>query len=63
MIYDILQKPVISEKSFSKADEGKYVFWVRKSSNKIQIKEAVEKNFKVDVTGVNIINIKGKNIR
>lgn len=60
MIYDILEKPVISEKSFSKAEEGKYVFWVRNDSNKIQIKEAVEKNFKVEVVKVNVVNLKGK---
>lgn len=60
MLYDIIEKPVISEKSFAKAEEGKYVFWVSKNSNKMQIKEAVEKGFKVDVLSVNIINVKGK---
>lgn len=60
MIYDILKQPVISEKSFSQADEGKYVFWITTETNKIQVKEAVEKAFKVSVTAVNIINLKGK---
>ena len=60
MIYNILERPVISEKSFAKAEESKYVFWVNRNTNKLQIKEAVEKNFKVNVLSVNIINVKGK---
>lgn len=60
MIYDILRQPVISEKSFAKAEEGKYVFWVSTTANKITVKEAVEKAFKVDVRNVNTLNLKGK---
>lgn len=59
-IYDVIEKPVISEKSFKEAENGKYLFWVPLSANKIQVKEAVEKIFKVDVTNVTTIVMKGK---
>ncbi|MCL4387167.1 MAG: 50S ribosomal protein L23 [Patescibacteria group bacterium] len=57
---DILVKPVISEKSFAGAESGKYFFWVDSKVNKLQVKEAVEKGFKVEVTDVNILVQKGK---
>ncbi|MDR2748405.1 MAG: 50S ribosomal protein L23 [Bifidobacteriaceae bacterium] len=61
--YDILITPVISEKSYSRIDEGKYTFVVNKDSNKTQIKNAVESIFDVKVEKVNTLNRKGKTSR
>jgi large subunit ribosomal protein L23 len=43
--YDVLRRPVLTEKSNYLGDQGKYVFVVDKDSNKLQIKKAVEKVF------------------
>ena len=60
---DILLKPVISEKSYRLADDGKYTFLVAPGANKTQIRQAVEEIFHVKVTGVNTINRPGKRRR
>ncbi len=60
---DVLIKPVVSEKSYALLDENKYTFIVAPSSNKTQIKQAVESVFEVKVTGVNTINRQGKRKR
>jgi large subunit ribosomal protein L23 len=60
---DVLLKPVISEKSYRLADDGKYTFLVAPSANKTQIRQAVEEIFHVNVTGVNTINRPGKRRR
>lgn len=57
---DVLLKPVVSEKSYSLLDEGKYTFIVAPDANKTEIRLAVEKIFNVKVTGVNTINRQGK---
>lgn len=59
----IIIKPVITEKSYKDAQEGVYTFIVVNRANKIQIKEAVEKQFKVTVTKVRIVNTPGKRVR
>ena len=59
----IILKPVISEKTYNLAQEGVYTFVVNKNANKIEIKKAVEKQFKVTVIKVNTINIPGKRVR
>lgn len=56
----VLKKPVISEKSFTHAEENKYVFVVAREANKIEVKKAVEKLFKVTVEDVRTVVIKGK---
>lgn len=58
-----LIKPHITEKSSFLQSQNKYTFWVRKSANKVEIKKAVEKLYKVNVIKVNIINPKEKTIR
>ncbi|MDR3128498.1 MAG: 50S ribosomal protein L23 [Bifidobacteriaceae bacterium] len=58
--YDILIKPVISEKSYSRIDDGKYTFVVADDANKTEIKNAVQKIFDVKVVKVNTLNRKGK---
>jgi len=57
---DVLIRPIVSEKSYSLMDEGKYTFEVDPTSNKTEIKIAVEKVFGVKVTSVNTINRQGK---
>ena len=62
--YDILIKPIITEKSMNEMAEKKYVFSVHPDSTKIQVKEAVEKLFPgVKVQSVNTMNYKGKKKR
>ena len=58
--YDVIVRPVMSEKSFDGIADKKYVFVVAKSANKTQIKLAVEEIFKVKVAKVNTINVEGK---
>ena len=60
---DILLRPVISEKSYRLADDGKYTFVVSPDANRTQIRQAVEEVFKVKVTGVNTLNRPGKRRR
>ena len=59
-VYDVIKKPLLTEKSNSFEALGKYVFIVSPESNKTQIKKAIEQIFKVEVKNVNIINIHGK---
>ena len=61
--YDTLVAPIITEKSTLVAEENKIIFRVRMDSTKPEIKEAVETLFKVDVTKVNTILVKGKTKR
>lgn len=58
--YDIIRRPVLSEKSYSEIANKKYVFEVATDANKIEIKEAVEKAFGVKVEKVNTVNVRGK---
>ena len=60
---DILIRPIVSEKSYSLMDQGKYTFEVDPRSNKTEIKIAVEQIFGVKVVSVNTINRKGKTRR
>ena len=60
---DILLGPVVSEKSYSLMDNGKYTFEVDPRSNKTEIKIAVQQIFGVSVKSVNTINRKGKTRR
>lgn len=57
---DVLKRPVISEKSVGLVEENKYSFWVDTAANKIEIKAAVEKMFKVKVVEVRTMNVLGK---
>lgn len=58
--YDVIIKPVISEKSMDDTQERKYTFKVAKDANKTQVKQAVEEIFGVEVEKVNIMNCRGK---
>ena len=57
---DVILRPIVSEKSYNLIDEGKYTFEVDPSSNKTEIKQAVESIFKVKVSSVNTMNRVGK---
>jgi large subunit ribosomal protein L23 len=60
---DVIIAPVVSEKSYALLDEGRYTFLVAPSSNKTEIKEAVQSIFGVKVDSVNTMNRKGKRKR
>ena len=60
---DIILAPVVTEKSSSEIQDGKYTFKVNKKATKIDIKMAVEKLFDVKVLNVNTISVKGKEKR
>ncbi len=62
-LYEVLRRPLITEKSTVLQAEGKYAFEVAMDANKPMVKQAVEKAFKVEVTKVNIISMKGKSRR
>ena len=62
--YDIILKPVITEKSMQDIAEKKYTFYVHPEANKYQIKEAVERLFEgTKVARVNTMNCRGKKKR
>ncbi len=62
--YDVILKPVISEKSMNAMTNKKYTFLVHVDANKTMIKEAVEKMFEgTKVKSVNTMNLDGKNRR
>ncbi|HET9444051.1 MAG TPA: 50S ribosomal protein L23 [Acidimicrobiales bacterium] len=60
---DVIIKPVVSEKSYALLDEGVYTFVVHPSANKVEIRQAVEAIFNVEVVNVNTLNRKGKRKR
>ncbi len=62
--YDVILKPVVTEKSMDIMADKKYTFYVHPDANKTMIKEAVEKMFEgTKVARVNTMNIKGKKKR
>ena len=62
--YDIILRPIITEKSTLLKEVGnQYIFEVQRSANKIEIKKAVEKLFKVKVLEVHVSNMEGKKKR
>ena len=62
--YDVILKPVITEKSMEDMSAKKYTFLVHPEANKTQIKEAVEKMFEgTKVANVNTMNLEGKTRR
>jgi len=62
-LYEVLRRPLITEKATLLKEGNKYVFEVAKGATKPQIEEAVEKAFKVKVVKVNIITVSGKTKR
>lgn len=63
-LIDVLEAPIISEKSTIAAEkDNRFVFKVKKQATKKQVKNAVEAMFKVEVDSVNVLNVKGKKKR
>jgi large subunit ribosomal protein L23 len=63
-IFDVLRAPKMSEKTLSlKEEANQFAFEVDQRANKIQIKESVEKSFKVSVLKVRTMNVRGKKKR
>jgi len=62
-LYEVLRRPLITEKNTMLQAQNKYAFEVAREANKPQIKQAVEKAFKVKVTGVNVTTVLGKTRR
>ena len=58
----VILQPVVSEKSFTNADNGIYTFRVDAGANKKQIKNEVESRFKVTVEKVNVLRRPGKRV-
>ena len=58
--YDIIIRPIITERAMAGAADKKYVFEVAKTAGKIEIKKAVEEIFGVTVIKVTTINVNGK---
>ena len=62
--FDVILRPVVTEKSMADMSEKKYTFLVNPEANKIQIREAVEKMFEgTKVKAVNTMNLDGKKKR
>lgn len=61
--YQVIKKPIVSEKSTKLSKEGKYIFEVDKNATKGRIKEAIERIYQVKVTKVNILRKPGKKRR
>ena len=62
-LHEVLLRPVISEKSVIETERNNYTFAVARDANKFQIKAAVEAEFKVNVLGVRVVNVKPKQKR
>lgn len=62
-LYEVLRRPLVTEKNALLQAEGKYAFEVAGVSTKPQIKQAVETAFKVKVTAVNVMTVPGKERR
>ena len=58
----VLVCPVVSEKTSRLESEGQYVFEVRRGANKVEIKKAVERHYRVHVAKVNIVQVGGKTV-
>ena len=61
--YDIIKRPVITERSMAQTEMKRYTFEVAKTANKIEIAKAVEEIFGVKVASVNTLTVPGKEKR
>jgi len=62
-VYQVLKRPILTEKTDYQRDANQYVFEVDRQANKLQIKEAVETIFEVEVLAVNTMIMKPKRRR
>lgn len=63
LAHRVLHRHHLSEKTNQFASNGRYVFKVAKTANKIEVRKAIESVYDVHVTKVNMINVSGKNRR
>jgi large subunit ribosomal protein L23 len=61
--FQIIERPLLTEKSMDQSHAGKYTFRVALDANKIEIADAVARIFKVDVVKVNTLRVRGKTRR
>jgi large subunit ribosomal protein L23 len=61
--FEVLRRPLITEKYTAMQAQGKYAFQVASNATKTQVKEAVENAFNVKVTGLNLMTVAGKRRR
>lgn len=59
-IYQVIERPLITEKSVRQAQKGRYTFRCQTSANKIEIRAAIEAAYECKVAGVNTLTVKGK---
>lgn len=62
-LFEVIRRPLVTEKNTAQQAEGKYGFEVAVDANKVQIKQAVEKAFKVTVMSVNVMKVRGREKR
>lgn len=58
--YDLIRRPIITEKTTLLSEQNKFTFEVAQMAEKSSVKVAIEKIFEVKVKAVNILNVKGK---
>jgi large subunit ribosomal protein L23 len=58
--YEIIRRPIITEKTTMLGEQGQYAFEVAQRANKVDVKRAVEHIFKVKVRAVNMMHVRGK---
>ena len=61
--YDIIIRPIITERAMSGSADKKYVFEVARTAGKVELKKAVEEAFGVKVASVNTLTVRGKKKR
>ena len=62
-LYEVLRRPLITEKSTDLQTQNKYAFEIADGANKPLVKQAVEKAFQVRVTSINVVRVPGKTRR
>jgi large subunit ribosomal protein L23 len=62
-LYEVLRRPLVTEKSTALQAQNKYAFEIAEGANKPMVKQAVEQAFKVTVTGVNVVHMPSKTRR
>ena len=62
-LYEILERPIITEKSVKLSMNGQYTFRCKTAANKVEIKNAIEEAFDTQVASVKTLTVKGKTKR
>lgn len=62
-LFEVIRRPLVTEKHTILQSQGKYGFEVSAKATKTQIKQAVEKGFKVTVVDVNVMTVRGREQR